>query len=114
MQRQQRLRHRRDFAVVYRSGQSYARGPLAIRVRSNSEIERPRFGFAVGKRFGGVVVGNRIKRRLRESARLSGASGGADIVVIARKGAERASYQELNRVLLSLLARSSLLDGSER
>ena len=111
MQRQQRLRHRRDFAAVYQSGRSYAHGPLVLRIRSNPDASRPRFGFAVGKRLGGAVVRNRIKRRLKEAARLSGACGGEDVVVIARNSAVRASYQELEMCLTSLLGRAGLLNG---
>ncbi|PZC44495.1 MAG: ribonuclease P protein component [Chloroflexi bacterium] len=111
MQRHQRLRHRRDFAAVYGSGRSYARGPLALRIRSNPETNTPRYGFAVGKRLGGAVVRNRIKRRLRESARASGADGRVDIVVIARNGSQIASFIELRDGLLTLLARAGLLAG---
>lgn len=113
MQRQQRLRHRRDFAAVYRSGRSYAQGPLALRTRANPETETPRFGFAVGKRLGGAVVRNRIKRRLRAAARLSGAEGRTDVVVIARNGSQRASYQELDGALRVLLTRAGLLVGTD-
>lgn len=112
MQRQQRLRHRRDFAAVYRSGRSYAHGPLALRIRPNPDTERPRFGFAVGKRLCGAVARNRIKRRLREAVRLSGARGGADVVVIARNSAENASSHELSRSLMVLLSRADLVHGA--
>lgn len=111
MRRQQRLRHRRDFAAVYRSGRSYAQGPLALRTRANPKTDAPRFGFAVGKRLGGAVVRNRIKRRLREAARASGAEGSVDVVVIARNGAQKASYQDMNGTLLALLVRAGLLSG---
>ena len=108
MQRHQRLRRRRDFAAVYRSGRSYARGPLALRIRANPETDVPRYGFAVGKRLGGAVTRNRIKRRLREAARRYAAAGQVDIVVIARNGAQRASYQELQATLSGLLGRAGL------
>lgn len=108
MQRHQRLRRRRDFAAVYRSGRAYARGPLALRIRPNPETDGPRYGFAVSKRLGGAVTRNRIKRRLREAARHSGAAGQVDIVVIARQGAQHASYGELHAVLSQLLRRAGL------
>ena len=108
MQRHQRLRRRRDFAAVYRSGRAYARGPLALRIRPNPETDCPRYGFAVSKRLGGAVTRNRIKRRLREAARRSGAAGQVDIVVIARQGAQHASYRELDAVLSQLLRRAGL------
>ena len=42
-------------------------------VRANGEVAQPRFGFAVGKRVGNAVVRNRVKRRLRDVVRRSGA-----------------------------------------
>jgi ribonuclease P protein component len=114
MQRHQRLRRRRDFAAVYRSGRAYARGPLALRIRPNPETDCPRYGFAVSKRLGGAVTRNRIKRRLREAARHSGADGPVDIVVIARQGAQRASYGELTTVLSQLLRRAGVVEAAPR
>ena len=109
MQRHQRLRRRRDFAAVYRLGKAYTQGPLVLRTRCNPDTPVPRFGFSVGKRLGGAVVRNRIKRRLREAARRSGAQGQADVVIIARGGAPKASYHDLESVLQSLLKRAGLL-----
>ena len=109
MRPQQRLRRRQDFAIAYQHGRAYARGPLALRVRTNPDVDTPRFGFAVGKRLGGAVIRNRIKRRLREAARLSGAQGKADVVVIARTRASQATYDELEQVLLNLLGTAGLL-----
>ena len=114
MRRQQHLRHRRDFDAVYRSGRSYAQGPLVLRTRANPDVAAPRFGFAVGKRLGGAVVRNRIKRRLREAVKASGARGSVDVVVIARNGADDESFQDLRTVLDSLLRRADLLNGDNR
>ncbi len=111
MRRQQRLKRRQDFATVYRSGKAYAGGPLVLRVWPNPDTTVPRFGFAVGKRLGGAVVRNKIKRRLREAARISGAEGAADVVVIARSEAREASYQELQGALQELLRRAGLVQG---
>ena len=87
---------------------------LAVRVRANPATPRPRFGFAMSRRMGTVVVRNRIRRRLREAARLSGATGQADVVVIARPEARAASYQELDRTLRALLRQAGLLGGEGR
>jgi ribonuclease P protein component len=108
MQRRQRLRQRGDFAAVYRTGRSYAQGPLVLRTRSNPEVPAPRFGFAVGKRLGNAVTRNRIKRRLREAVRASGAAGRADVVVIARPGAQTTSFEQLQSMLVVLLSKAGL------
>lgn len=113
MHRPHRLRRRQDFAIVYRTGAAHSRGDLVVRVRPNPEVSRPRFGFAVGRKVGSAVIRNRVRRRLREAARLSGASGGADVVVIARARAGAASYQELERTLRALLRAAGLLPKRE-
>ncbi len=112
MRNAQRLKRREDFAKVYRQGLAYAQGPLVLRVQANPEGSVPRFGFAVGKRLGGAVVRNRIKRRLREAVSQSGVEGAVDVVVIARASAVGASYQELETTLLELLTRAGLEVGS--
>jgi ribonuclease P protein component len=109
MRREERLKRREDFAAVYRHGTPYATGPLVIRVCSNPETTIPRFGFAVGKRIGGAVVRNKIKRRLRSAVRASDAQGGADVVVIARTQAVRTSYEDLEQALHELLLRAELI-----
>ena len=113
MRRQQRLRHRQDFAVVYRSGRGYARGALAMRVRVNADVAAPRFGFAVGKRVGNAVVRNRVKRRLRDVVRRSGARGQTDVVVIARPQARTASFADLERTLLGLFREAGLVEAED-
>jgi ribonuclease P protein component len=108
MRRQQRLRHRKDFAAAYRTGAVFRSQLLVLRVRANPDTALPRFGFAVGKRLGGAVVRNRLKRSLRAAARESGARGGADVVVIARGPAVGAHYHALEGSLRDLLDEARL------
>ncbi len=104
MRREQRLQRRSDFDAVFRKGQRISRGVLALRVLERGDDAPGRFGFAISSRLGGAVVRNRIRRRLRESARRIDARG-LDVVVIARTGAAQASFQELDRTLTQLLRR---------
>lgn len=104
MRHNQRLQRRTDFDAVFREGARISRGVLALRVRERGDDAPCRFGFAISSRLGGAVVRNRIRRRLRESARRIDAQG-LDVVVIARDGAARASYQELDQTLTQLLRR---------
>lgn len=109
MRREQRLRRRQDFKAVYRAGRPFVRQSLVLRVRPNPDTPVPRFGFTVGKRLGNAVLRNRVRRRLRAAARLSGARGSVDIVIIARASAATASYQDLERTLRALLDKAGLL-----
>ena len=78
-------------------------------MRDEAHQEHPcRFGFAISSRLGGAVRRNRIRRRLKESARqinVDGACAGLDLVVIARQGAVEADYAELDDALRRLVRR---------
>jgi ribonuclease P protein component len=110
MRRSQRLRHRRDFATVYRRGHA-VRGELLIVRALRGEGPLARFGFAVSRAVGGAVVRNRVRRRLREAARCLEAGPGWDIVVSARSGAADANYMRLKEELRALLERAGPLKG---
>jgi ribonuclease P protein component len=108
MRKEQRLRRRKDFAVVYRKGRVQSNHLLVLRVLPNEALVS-RWGFVAGKVVGGAVVRNRVKRRLREAARALSTRGGFDIVVGARKPAAVAGYQALSDALASLTKRAELL-----
>lgn len=106
-----RLRRRRDFAAVFAEGREFARGPFVVRVRPNPEAVPSRLGFAIGKRLGSAVRRNRIRRRIRAILRELPVKDGADVVVIARRGAREASYADLRASLRQLLDQAGLLDA---
>lgn len=108
MRREQRLRKSRDFALVRREGRSWP-GRLLVLVARPNGLDLARFGFSVSKRVGNAVTRNRVKRRLREAARLSDVSPGWDILLIARADAGGAGYHELERSMTNLFRRAKLL-----
>ncbi len=66
----QRLSRSRDYQAVYQKGMRKTRGPLMIvGLPNGSEVSR--LGLSVGRKVGGAVTRNLIKRRLREAFRLS-------------------------------------------
>jgi ribonuclease P protein component len=98
----QRLSRKRDFDRVFENGRSAADGNLVVYVFA-TENGFPRLGMAVGKRHGGAVERNRIKRLIREAFRLNRAElpASADIVVVPRSGM-RAELGEIAGSLISL------------
>lgn len=93
---------------MYREGRAQANQLLVIRVHANGGGVS-RFGFVAGKAVGGAVVRNRIKRRLREAARVTRVRPGFDIVIGARKPASTATYLKLRKSLGALAGRAGVL-----
>ena len=61
-----RLKKEKDFDRVFKEGKRLFSGSLTLVYLPSKELK---VGFAVGKKHGGSVVRNRIKRLLRESFR---------------------------------------------
>lgn len=73
-----------------------------------NQLGQNRYGFMVSKRLGNAVTRNKVKRRLREVVRLAELERGWDAVFIARRGAEKADYHELEQAAHVLLKRANL------
>ena len=88
--RRQRLSRSAEFDRVFREGRSHASRQLVVYAFPNAETgDEPRLGVSVGRKVGGAVQRNRVKRLLREafSALAPGLPGGHDFVVVARPDA---------------------------
>ena len=82
-------------------------------VRRAGEPGPARVGVVAGKRVGGAVVRNRVKRRLREALRreLPRIPAGWDLVCGAKPPSAKAPYAALTAELRALLSRAGLLTG---
>jgi ribonuclease P protein component len=106
-----RLSRSGDFDRVYRDGDSRANRFLVVYSfpRQIATGEEPRLGISVGRKVGGAVVRNRVKRSLREAFWSLGdrLPVGHDFVVVARPGIEELVEREgstgLERSLAELL-----------
>jgi ribonuclease P protein component len=105
----QKLRWRRDFLRAAASGverQSRA-FKLQTAKRPQDDLGPARFGFTVTKKIAGAVGRNRIRRRLKEALRISGAlvaREGHDYVFVARRAALTAPFPELSTQIADGLA----------
>ncbi|MCX7831217.1 MAG: ribonuclease P protein component [Acidobacteria bacterium] len=87
--KENRLRKRREFLKVYEEKKSYFFRKAVVYVSRNDKPEC-RLGITIPKKVGSAVVGNRIKRILREAFRKTKTlfAEKCDIVVNAKKDAQ--------------------------
>jgi ribonuclease P protein component len=107
LQKMQRLKHRRDFLAAAKA-LSQAMPGLVLQGRARGDDEPPRVGFTCTKKIGNAVVRNRVRRRLREAARLTlNESGrlGFDYVLIGRAGTANRTFEALQKDIISALQR---------
>ena len=109
--KRRRLSRSGEFERVYREGRSHASRYLVVYAfpREGADDDDPRLGISVGRKLGGAVERNRIKRLLREAfwAAAGELRPGHDFVIVARapagelarSGGEAAIERELRSVL---------------
>ncbi len=100
-----RIRSQRTFDQFRTSGTSGASGPLRVKFVRQNSWSKAEVAYALGKKLGGSVERNRLRRRLRAivSTRDVGLSPGA-YLVSAGPGATGLSFDEL-RVAMSQAVR---------
>jgi ribonuclease P protein component len=116
--KRRRLSRSGEFERVYREGRSHASRHLVVYAfpRSDDETE-PRLGISVGRKLGGAVERNRIKRLLREAfwAGAEELTPGHDFVIVARPAAGELAREggepAIEQALRSVLAEAGLAGG---
>ena len=90
------LRHA-DFERVYQQGRRHFSAHMTVFYLGRSDGRGLRVGFTVGRALGGAVDRNRMRRRLRESVRLTRPWVGpaADVVINPKKSLGTADFRDL-------------------
>ena len=112
----ERLKKRRDFLAAAK-GSRAARRAFVLEARKRGDDGPARFGFTVSKRTAAKAVErNRIRRRLREAARLGGESApvGCDYVMVGRREALNEPFSKLTAALAEALRQTSESPNSGR
>ncbi|HVL53538.1 MAG TPA: ribonuclease P protein component [Vitreimonas sp.] len=107
------LSHPQHFSAIQERGTSRSHPLLTVRLL-RTDLDTTRFGLATGRRLGGAVVRNRVRRRLREALRVMAPSfqPGWDVLIIARPALVEADHDALVGALRRLLGRSGVIGGS--
>ncbi len=106
-----RLRKTKEIEKVFQEGSGFKEGPLFLKSIKNG-LKVSRFTFIVGKKTAKKASQrNKTKRRLRDITKknLPRFKKGLDVIIVALKGVEGKTYEELENSAQKLFKRAGLL-----
>ena len=104
------LRKREDFDLLYRNGKSSASRYVVLLYRKNG-LSFNRCAFIASKKVGGSVERNRARRLMREALRLFGSPlcQGYDMIFIARASITESKCADVKKSIEAALKRADLI-----
>ena len=109
LSKENRLKKKKEFNLVFREGKSIDNKYLRIKVK---KIEEKKIGFVAPiKIFKKATKRNEIKRKLREAFRplVKRLDEGVGIIIIGKKAVEDKSVQETTEIIEDILNSSNFL-----
>ncbi len=110
-----RLLQRRDFLAAAK-GRFAPQAGVLIQARDRADAAPARVGFTCTKKLGNAVVRNRIRRRLKEAARLvlpDLAKPGFDYVLIGREASQTRAFEALKKDIISAVSKLHAGKGAD-
>ncbi len=77
----------------------------------NTKSDKTLFGFSVGKKIGGAVVRNKIKRQLKAIIQKKTYQKGINCIIMVNSGILNKSFQEIQKDLLNVLIKQGVIKG---
>jgi ribonuclease P protein component len=104
-----------DFAAIQSAGTTRSHPLFTVRFL-RTDLETTRFGLSTGRRLGGAVQRNRVRRRIRGVLRVMAPSfqPGWDVLIIARPAIVETDHDALVGALHRTLARGGVIEGVTR
>ena len=107
-----RVKRAKDFDQIFKAKNSFANRKFVV---YTLKVDQPHFrvGLSVSKKLGHAVVRNRVKRLIRHAvAEFAPHLAKVDIIIIARKGVEDLTFDEVKKNLKHVLKLSNIyVDG---
>ena len=105
LRRDERLARRTDFLAIQTRGRKLWSPHYLVFFRMRSQVPA-RLGVTVSRKVGGAVVRNQVKRWIRETWRQRlDVKPSADVVVVARPGAQALGFRATSEQLVGLIDR---------
>lgn len=101
-----------DFTAIQGAGTTRSHPFFTARFL-RTDLTTTRFGLSTGRRLGGAVVRNRVRRRLREVLRAMGPTiqPGWDVLIITRPAIVGADHDALVEAVRRTLVRGGVIAG---
>ncbi|NLM75797.1 MAG: ribonuclease P protein component [Clostridiaceae bacterium] len=109
------LTKNKEFNRVYTKGKYSASRNLVVYALPNN-LNAVRIGITTSKKIGNAVTRNRMRRLIRENLRIIDVQikVGMDIVIVARKAEDTASFHTVKKELRYLLKKLNLIEETDR